>query len=173
MPHATINEKDERILDPLATALESLTTIERPFNDDENQLNRIHEEQNEPQVPRDVSTTLHYLSSNTSLSKPPIQVVTRAATTHDPRTSVKLSQGPSETVYDVRGNESNFSLSKNGFAFLKHKSVTGELESRDRIWKEYVEGECREVVARAFGGREGGVDEVIAFHEGVSEAANQ
>jgi hypothetical protein len=118
---------------------------------------------------KDVQATLHYLSSspNYTKSKPPIQVVTRSTSLRDARTTVVLSPGSVETIHDVRGRESEFTLEKNGFAFLKHRSGVRDWDCRDRIWKEYVEGECRDVVARAFGGREGGVDEVIAFHEGV------
>jgi hypothetical protein len=165
MPHATICRDDGQMLSTPPTTIESST-----FSDSEIQ-EIIYGDQLNQQLPRNVQTTLHYLSPNIICNKytPPIQVVTRAATYQDPRTSVKLSQGPSETVYDVRGQEDKFCLEKNGFVFLKHRSVTGELESRERIWKEYVEVECRDVVAKAFGGRDGGVDEIIAFHEGVSD----
>jgi hypothetical protein len=164
MPHATESEECGSV----ATTVESLPSS-APV-DIINQHEVDHAEQQSQEVSCDVQTTLHYLSPNTTHSKctPPIQVVTKATTYHDPRTSVKLSQGPSETVHDVRGREHEFGLGKNGFLFTKHRSVTGELESRERIWREYVETECKEVVSRAFGGRDGGVDEVIAFHEGVS-----
>lgn len=119
---------------------------------------------------QDVEAQLHYLTSSVeySNSKPPIQVVTRAATHSDPRTTVKLSQGPLEKINDIRGLETRFTLEKNGFAFKKHSSRIVDWECRDKIWTDYVEKECKELVADAFGGLEGGVDEVIAFHEGVS-----
>lgn len=117
-----------------------------------------------------VEAQLHYLTSSVEYteSNPPIQVVTRAATHSDPRTTVKLSQGPLERINDIRGRESQFTLERNGFAFVKHSSRVGDWECRDKIWTDYVEKECRELVASMFGGLEGGVDEVIAFHEGVS-----
>jgi hypothetical protein len=163
MPHATQSEEH----DTAAATFEPSTSSEPLDIINQQELN--HDEQHQ-EISSDVQTTLHYLTPNTTYNKctPPIQVVTKATTYHDPRTSVKLSQGPPETVYDVRGREHEFELGKNGFLFTKHRSVTGELESRERIWREYVEVECKAVVSKAFGGKEGGVDEVIAFHEGVS-----
>ncbi|KAF2430240.1 hypothetical protein EJ08DRAFT_697532 [Tothia fuscella] len=118
--------------------------------------------------PKNVTATLHYLSPTQvyTPSTPPIQVVTRSTTLRDPRTTVVLSPGPSETIHDVRGREKDFTLEKNGFCFLRKESNVGGFESRERIWREYVEGECRELVMEAMGGKDGGVDEVVGFHEG-------
>ncbi|TID20696.1 hypothetical protein E6O75_ATG05460 [Venturia nashicola] len=115
-----------------------------------------------------VKAQLHYLTSSVEYteSNPPVQVVTRAATHSDPRTTVKLSQGPMERINDIRGREDQFSLERNGFAFVKHSSRVGDWDCRDTIWTEYVEKECKELVTNVFGGLKGGVDEVIAFHEG-------
>lgn len=119
---------------------------------------------------QDVGAQLHYLTSSVHYTetRPPIQVVTREATHSDPRTTVKLSQGPMERIKDVRGCEHHFTLERNGFTFVKHSSQVGDWECRDKIWTDYVEKECKELVSNVFGGLEGGVDEVIAFHEGVS-----
>ena len=64
--------------------------------------------------PKDVEAQLVYLSPNFEHSKsnPPIQVVTRASVVRDPRTTVRLSQGPLERIHDVRGRESEFTLAR-------------------------------------------------------------
>ncbi|QDS72119.1 hypothetical protein FKW77_003781 [Venturia effusa] len=151
MPHATAFE--ERPLDASETPL----LIPSAFGERSSSEGSQH-----------VEAQLHYLTSSVEYteSRPPIQVVTRAATHSDPRTTVKLSQGPPEKINDVRGREDQFNLERNGFAFVKHSSCVGDWECRDKIWTEYVEKECKELVANVFGGLEGGVDEVIAFHEG-------
>ncbi|KIW02705.1 uncharacterized protein PV09_06143 [Verruconis gallopava] len=120
-----------------------------------------------PVSPRDVKAQLHYLSPSVeySKSKPPIQIVTRSSTTRDPRTTVRIAQGPVETIHDVRGREHEFTLDQNGFRFVRNRCRFQDWESRDGIWNQYVE-ELKDVVAEEFGGREGGVDEIIAFHEG-------
>jgi hypothetical protein len=159
MPHATTFEEEQ--LDPLETPFlgpattNSIATSEKIIQCEGGQ---------------DVEAQLHYLTSSVEYTntKPPIQVVTRAATHSDPRTTVKLSQGPLERINDVRSLESQFNLERNGFAFVKHSSRVGDWECREKIWTDYVEKECKELVAEVFGGLEGGVDEVIAFHEGVS-----
>ena len=117
----------------------------------------------------DVQSQLVYLSPGLEFTKtnPPIQVVARESTARDQRTTVRLAQGPPETIRDVRGREHEFTLEQNGFKYVRNRSKFQDWESRDGIWTEYIE-ELKELVAREFGGSEGGVDEVIAFHEGVS-----
>ena len=61
-------------------------------------------------------------------------------------------------------------LLKNGFQFVRNDFEFTDWESKDGIWSKYIE-ELKDVVARAFGGESGGVNEIIAFHEGVSRAA--
>jgi hypothetical protein len=159
MPHATTF--DEEQLDPLETPyLAPSTTI--PIATSEKTI--------QCEGGQDVEAQLHYLTSSVEYTdnNPPIQVVTRAATHSDPRTTVKLSQGPLERINDIRGLENQFTLEQNGFTFVKHSSRVGDWECRDKIWTDYVEKECKQLVANAFGGLGGGVDEVIAFHEGVS-----
>jgi hypothetical protein len=157
MPHATTFEEEQ--LDPLETPCFGLAAT--PTN--------TSEKFTQCEGGQDVKAQLHYLTSSVEYTdnKPPIQVVTRAATHSDPRTTVKLSQGPLETIHDIRGLEKQFTLERNGFAFVKHVSQMGDWECRDKIWTEYVEKECKELVAKVFGGLGGGVDEIIAFHEGV------
>ena len=118
---------------------------------------------------QDVQAQLHYLSPGVDFtkSKPPIQVVTRQSTVRDARTTVRISQGPKETIRDVRGREHEFNLERNGFKYVRDRPRFQEWDSRDGIWTGYIE-ELKELVAREFGGLAGGVDEVIAFHEGVS-----
>lgn len=159
MPHATASEEEQ--VDPLETPSLASTTA-TPIDTPEKII--------QFEGGQDVEAQLHYLTSSIEYTKnkPPIQVVTRAATHSDPRTTVKLSQGPLEMINDVRGLESQFTLDKNGFAFVKHSSRVSDWECRDKIWTEYVEKECKDLVAEVFGGLKGGVDEVIAFHEGVS-----
>jgi hypothetical protein len=80
---------------------------------------------------------------------------------------VRISQGPLEEIHDVRGQEDEFTLERNGFKFVRNRPRFQEWDSRDGIWRQYIE-ELKELVSREFGGVSGGVDEVIAFHEGVS-----
>lgn len=159
MPHATTFAEERP--DPLETSpFVPSSTVQIPSS----------EETMACGVGQHVEAQLHYLTSSVEYteSKPPIQVVTRAATHSDPRTTVKLSQGPLERINDVRGREDQFTLERNGFTFVKHSSQVGDWECRENIWTDYVEKECKELVANVFGGLQGGVDEVIAFHEGVS-----
>ena len=157
MPHATATNSSEEPIPREADV--SPRTIPQDFYDATENHN-----------PKDVQAQLHYLSSlvEYTKAKPPVQVVTRSATYSDPRTTVKLAQGPPETIRDIRGKEDEFTLAKNGFQFVKYKSQFVDWEYRDRIWTEYVEKETRELVAKVVGGVDGDVDEVIAFHEGVS-----
>ncbi|KAE9969808.1 hypothetical protein BLS_005213 [Venturia inaequalis] len=157
MPHATTFAEERP--DPLETSpFVPSSTVQIPSS----------EETMACGVGQHVEAQLHYLTSSVEYteSKPPIQVVTRAATHSDPRTTVKLSQGPLERINDVRGREDQFTLERNGFTFVKHSSQVGDWECRENIWTDYVEKECKELVANVFGGLQGGVDEVIAFHEG-------
>lgn len=161
MPHATEVEDNESATIP--------QRAEASPQDDSHILNDIINLDRDFSVAaQDVQAQLHYLSPAVEFNKnnPPIQVVTRESTTRDPRTTVRISQGPQETIRDVRGREHEFTLERNGFKYVRNRPRFQDWESRDGIWIEYIE-ELKELVACEFGGIEGGVDEVIAFHEGV------
>jgi len=164
MPHATSTEERE---ESIPHSLDSEFAPSAHL--DPNDLNIHQDDAKEALAPRDVPAQLHYLFPTVECTKsnPPIQVVTRQIGHRDSRTTVKISQGPVETIHDVRGREDQFTLEKNGFRFVKNESKFQDWESRDGIWTDYIE-ELKELVSREFGGEEGGVDEIIAFHEGVS-----
>jgi len=83
----------------------------------------------------------------------------------DPGTTVKLEHGPLEQINDVRG-VNDFTLEENGFCFCKHYTQFDEWDSRKRIEDVYCNQEMIKLISDTFGGREGGVDEVIIFHQG-------
>lgn len=159
MPHATDFEDEERATVP---------TTETPTLPDASDISDLLASQHlsHNHEPREVQAQLYYLSPSVDYStNPPIQVVTRSATTRDPHTTVKLSAGPHETIHDVRGREHEFTLEKNGFQFVRNAARFDDWESKDAIWAFYID-ELKEVVSKAMGGAAGGVDEIIAFHEG-------
>jgi hypothetical protein len=164
MPHATNIEDDISAQIPRSAEPPS-----EPPSQLLNAVSKFEQYGQERLVPQDVQAQLHYLSPSFEVSKnsPPVQVVTRSSTTRDARTTVRISQGPVEIVHDVRGRENDFSLERNGFKFVRNRCKFQDWESRDGIWTGYIE-ELKELVSREFGGAQGGVDEVIAFHEGVS-----
>lgn len=165
MPHATSVEEGEELIPPRHSDSVTLSqSIVNAINAPTIQQSNVCEQTG----PRDVPAQLHYLSAavECSKSKPPIQVVTRQIGHRDPRTTVKISQGPVEVIHDVRGREAEFTLAKNGFQFVKNECKFQDWESRDGIWMGYIE-ELKELVAKEFGEEDGGVDEIIAFHEGV------
>jgi hypothetical protein len=167
MPHATHVEEDTGALIPPSAEVSPPTSTPQSLS---NGISSCDDDREREQwSPRDVQAQLHYLSPSVEFTKtnPPVQVVTRSSTSRDPRTTVRISQGPPETVYDVRGREKEFTLERNGFKFVRNRPRFRDWDSRDGIWTEYIE-ELKELVAREFGGAAGGVDEVIAFHEGVS-----
>lgn len=157
MPHATEAYLESAII-PLSTevCVDSVSANLHDFGEAQSSQ------------PRNVKAQLHYLSPGLEFTKnrPPVQVVSREATARDPRTTVRLAQGPPETIHDVRGREHEFSLDRNGFMYVRHKCNFEDWESREGIWTGYIE-ELKELVAKELGGAEGGVDEIIAFHEGV------
>ena len=163
MPHAVeINDKESATIPHQAVASLDDDTLGPTMTTEEDCGDAIFGAQ-------DVQAQLHYLSPGLDFSKnkPPVQVVARESTARDPRTTVRLSQGPPETIHDVRGREHEFTLENNGFKYVRSRPRFQDWDSRDGIWTEYIE-ELKELVAQEFGGAEGGVDEVIAFHEGVS-----
>jgi hypothetical protein len=164
MPHATEDEKSEGAIIPQQSECAPQHSPDLLDN-----IISLSGQINEAPLSRDVQAQLVYLSPSVEFTKdkPPIQVVTRESTVRDFRTTVRLSQGPQETIHDVRGREHEFSLERNGFKYVRDRPRFQDFESRDGIWTAYIE-ELKELVAREFGGFEGGVDEVIAFHEGVS-----
>jgi hypothetical protein len=169
MPHAVEIEDRERAAIPLAAELspcdgEDVFSSFRRFDQDVGVAL--------PGPPRDVQAQLHYLSPSAEFDKdnPPVQVVSRESTSRDPRTTVRITQGKHETIRDVRGREHEFNLARNGFKYVRDRPRFQDWDSRDGIWTDYIE-ELKELVAREFGGLEGGVDEVIAFHEGVRISA--
>jgi hypothetical protein len=165
MPHATEIDESEGAVIPLPSVVS-------PDHDPKLLSDIItFEEELSSTLPsaKDVQAQLHYLSPGVEFTKgrPPIQVVTRQSTVRDARTTVRISQGPQETIHDVRGREHEFNLERNGFRYVRDRPRFQDWDSRDGIWSEYIE-ELKGLVARELGGLAGGVDEVIAFHEGVS-----
>jgi hypothetical protein len=159
MPHATESYLESAVIPPSTEACS------------DNVSAKLHDIVTDHTLhPRDVKAQLHYLSPGLEFTKnrPPVQVVSREATARDPRTTVRLAQGPPETIHDVRGREHEFSLDRNGFMYVRNRCNFENWESREGIWTGYIE-ELKELVAKELGGTEGGVDEIIAFHEGVGK----
>ena len=166
MPHAIeVSDQESAVIPHLTDAT--------PESNDNFVGHQIEEPEDLQVLSNDVQSQLVYLSPGLEFTKtnPPVQVVARESTARDPRTTVRLAQGPPESIRDVRGREHEFTLEQNGFKYVRNRSKFQDWESRDGIWTEYIE-ELKELVAREFGGPEGGVDEVIAFHEGVSVSTN-
>lgn len=86
---------------------------------------------------------------------------------------MRLIHGPRERINDVRGLETAFTLEENGFCFRKHTSAFTEWDSRKMIEDVYCNQEMAQFIGDVFGGKEGGVDEVIIFHQGRRGSGNR
>lgn len=116
-----------------------------------------------PKYRKDVTVQLHYLS-NDSLYKTqkPLQIVP-GFLDKEQRSNVRLSPGPDEVIHDIRGRESEFSLDRNGFAYVRHPSAFSAWHSQQEIGEKYLE-EVEALLRRSVEG----VDEVVFFDARVS-----
>ncbi|CAI6342233.1 unnamed protein product [Periconia digitata] len=94
--------------------------------------------------PRDVETTLHYYKPNADGSPPHPTYTDRPETYHRP------SEEHSITVRDVRGQDGEFTLDKNGFQFYGHTSAEKDFADDEHIKAVYYP-ETEELLKKATG----------------------
>lgn len=113
---------------------------------------------------QDAIAHLTYTIPPKPLARKPRQVV--PGFLDDPGTTVELYLGPEETIHDVRGSESKFTLEENGFCFVKHHTTFADWDRKRKIEDHYCNREMVDLISSVMGGKEKGVDEVIIFHQG-------
>ncbi|KAF2684665.1 hypothetical protein K458DRAFT_388366 [Lentithecium fluviatile CBS 122367] len=74
--------------------------------------------------------------------------------------NLNFKPGPSEKVHDVRGDENHFTLDKNGFEYIRHKTkvLDGDIYSKEHVQDIYLP-ECAQVLKTVLDG----ADEVHVF----------
>jgi hypothetical protein len=87
----------------------------------------------------------------------PVQIVPGFAD-FEHTSNVKLEPGPEETINDVRGRESEFTLERNGFQYLHAPTRIEDFASKDALETDYLK-ECERLLRREVPG----VDEVVFF----------
>lgn len=99
-------------------------------------------------TPHDVPTTLNYYQPIGD--EAPYQYVYEPPTD---KPSHNIGSDPhSVVVHDVRGRESEFTLDKNGFQFVKHESAEKDFTDHEKIEHEYYK-EVEELLKKELGAK--------------------
>jgi len=117
--------------------------------------------------PKDIAVSLQYLVDDPLyLESKPVQVTPPFP--KDPRTNVRLSAGPKETLYDVRGREKEFTLDRNGFCYVNDPTFFSDWSSQPAIAKDFLP-EMEALLKREIEG----CDEVIFYDARIRQESDQ
>ena len=99
-------------------------------------------------TPNDIHTTLNYYAPIGS--EAPFQYV-YGAPEGEPSHNIGTNPQPA-VIHDTRGRESEYTLDKNGFQFVKHESKEKDFTDNERIEKEYYK-EVEELLKKEAGAK--------------------
>ncbi len=116
---------------------------------------------------KDITVRLQYLENDPLYdTTKPVQVTPPFP--RSDQTNVHLKPGPDETLYDVRGRQSSFTLDDNGFCYVHAPTKFNKWSSQPAIAKEFLP-EMEELLKREIEG----CDEIIFYDARIRQESDE